>query len=82
MAMKTITVTLAATGTATFVFPKPAGNYGKTAPGITLADFTAAGPVSGCYLADVDNGNGTMTGTLNLTGEITGTAEIQIYDKP
>jgi hypothetical protein len=80
MAMQTITVVLTATGTATFTFPKPAANYGKTAPGITLTD--GAGPVSGNYAPDVDNGNGTMTGTLNLTGEVTGTAEIQIYDKP
>jgi hypothetical protein len=79
MAMLTVTVALAATDTATFTFTKPAGKYGKTAPGITN-DGT---PVGHCYLGDdVDNGNGTMTGTLKLSGAITGTAEITIYDRP
>jgi hypothetical protein len=77
MAMQTVTVTLAAAASATFTFSKPAGNYGKTTPGLTVDATVAA-----VYAADVDNGDGTMTGTLNLTGSVTGTAEITIYDRP
>jgi hypothetical protein len=75
MAMQTVTVTLTAASSATFTFTKPAGNYGKTAPGLSVDATVAA-----VYGADVDNGNGTMTGTLTLSGAVTGTAEITIYD--
>lgn len=80
MAIQTKTVTLAAAATGTFIFTKPAGNYGKT-PGVTPSGADAGAVVAVTFAADVDNGNGTMTGTANLDAAITGTVEIIVYDR-
>lgn len=79
MAMITATVTFTASNSQPFTFTKPLGNYGKTA-GLTITDGNGA--VKYIFRgADVDNGNGTMTGTIELDAAVTGTAEIQIFDK-
>lgn len=78
MALQTVTVTLTSAATATFTFAKPTGNYGKSAPSIATSGGALLVAV---YAPDVDNGNGTMTGTVNLSAAVTGTAEITIYDR-
>jgi len=80
MALQVVTVTLTAQASKTFVFNKPVANYGKSAAGLSITDGSP--PPAQSYIADVDNGNGTMTGTLNLSETVTGTATIVVYDTP
>ena len=75
MAIQTKTVTLAAVTSGTFVFTKPVGNYTKDA--CDRGDF-----VDAYFAADTDNGDGTMTGTLNLSDTFTGTVAVVIIDLP
>jgi hypothetical protein len=77
MAITTKTVSFAAAQSATFTFPTPAGNYGKTL-GVVITD--SGEPAGGDFLPDSAAG-GTTTGTVSLSGPITGTAEIIIYDR-
>lgn len=81
MATQTVTTTFTAeAGPKSVTFAKPVANYGKF-PGISISD--ALGGVGPYFVgADVDNGNGTMTATLQLTGSVTGTVETTILDKP
>lgn len=79
MAAQFASVTLTAADTGTFTFNKPTGTYAKNY-GLTL---TAAGePGTVNFLADVDNGDGTMTGSVNVSGLVTGVVAITIYDTP
>lgn len=79
MAVQIVTVSLTAQSAQSFTFTKPLGNYAKT-PGLTITVGGGATPF--WRAADTDNGDGTMTGHLELTGAVTGTVEVQIWDKP
>ena len=76
MAMQTVTVKLTAQASATFTFPTPAGNYGKTV-GLNITD--GGGDAVANFAADSASA-GTTTGTLTLSAAVTGTAEITVYD--
>lgn len=77
MAISAISVAFTASDSQTFTFPTPAGNYAKTYPSVTI---TGGGePVVADFLADSPSG-GTITGTVQLSAPITGTAAFLIYD--
>lgn len=79
MAMISVSVTVTAVDNITATFAKPAGSYKKTYPAPTVTD--AGGPVAAIFAgADVDNGDGTMTATINFTGLFTGSVDFVVYD--
>lgn len=79
MALQAVPVTITAASSVTFTFNKPSGKYQK---GGGIPTVTAGGDadVASWFSADVDNLDGTMTGTLNFSGVITATAVVSIYD--
>lgn len=77
MAIQTKTVAIAASDTGTFVFTTPAGTYSKTGS-LEVTDGGEGTTVD--FAADVVNGDGTTTGTLDLGGPVTGNVNVWIAD--
>jgi hypothetical protein len=78
VALQSAQVSPAAETTKTFTFNKPVASYGKGL-GITIASIV--GTLAPYFSADVDNGDGTMTGTVHFGATVTGTVDVQIYDR-
>lgn len=77
MAIQTISATVTAASSVTFVFAKPAGAYGKL-PGLAVTD--GGGGVVPNFLADVDNMDGTMMGTAFWSAPVTGSLVVIVAD--
>lgn len=82
MAVQTKSVAIAAASSQTFTFTKPAAGYLKAGSFTVTPVGGDAGGAEVNFLADVDNGDGTMTGTVKLSDVITGTVEVCIVDTP
>lgn len=78
MALVPIRVELTAESSKDFVFDKPAADYGKGF-GFTQSDVSSPG--APWFSPDVDNLDGTMTGTINFPDVVTGSVDVQIYDR-
>jgi hypothetical protein len=80
VAFQTKSVPIAAAHSATFTFTKPIAGYVKSGSLTVTPVGGDAGGAEVNFLADVDNGDGTMTGTARLSDDITGTVEVCIAD--